>query len=234
MRKLTLPLALLVVGAIQGCATGPQFFGHKDPTSCHEPGSDEWWAEKALRPPGQRQKCKKGKIWPASPRSTEPEQQFSHIYHAEHYWPLPYVCRDRAAVREMVEMQTNLGWQEETTLYDRHFDRSTNQLTRAGELHLERIVYVLPPERSAVYVQSTHDDGLDAVRMDIVHAALASISHGNCDVPVTLRQCQEISRAASEVQAINSMYNASTPSPRLSSAGGGGADGSSGSGSSTP
>lgn len=234
MRKLTLPLALLAVGAIQGCATGPQFFGHTDKTSCHEPGSDEWWAEKALLPPGERAHCKKGKIWPASPRSSEPKQQFSHIYYSQHYWPLPYVCQDRAAVHDMIGFQVNLGWQEETTLYDRHFDPSTNQLTRAGEIHLERIVFVIPPEHRAVYVQSTHDDGMDAIRMEMVHSKLASLTRGNMDVAVTLRDCEEISRAASEVQAINSMYIGSIPAPRISSAGSSGGASSGGAAESTP
>ena len=219
MRKLTFPLALMIAGAIQGCATGPSFFGHTDKTSCFEPGSDEWWAEKALLPPGERQKCKKGKVWPARPRSTEPRQQFSHTYHSEHYWPLPYVCQDRAAVRDVMDMQVSLGWQEETTIYDRHFDTVSNSLTRAGELHLERIVHFVPPERCAVYVQSTHDAGMDAVRMEIVQAAVASISNGRNDIPISIRQCQQHSRAASEVESINTMYNTSIPSPRLSSAG---------------
>ena len=232
MRKFSLPLALLAVGAIQGCATGPQFFGHTDKTSCHEPGSDEWWAEKALLPPGERAHCKKGKIWPASPRSSEPKQQFSHVYYSEHYWPLPYVCQDRQAVRDMIGFQTSLGWQEETTLYDRHFDPITNQLTRAGEMHLERIVYVIPPEHRAVYVQSTHDEGLDSIRLEFVHAATATLSRGNFEVPISLRECQELSRAASEVQSINSMYNGSIPSPRISSAGAAG--GGSAAGGSTP
>ena len=222
MRKLAFPLSLLIAGAIQGCATGPHLFERTDKTSCYEPGSDEWWAEKALLPPGQRQQCKKGKIWPASPRSTLPPQQFSHVYHSEHYWPLPYVCQDRQSVRDMMDMQVSLGWQEETTIYNRHFDLNTNTLTRAGELHLERIVYVVPPERRAVYVQATHDAGMDAARMEIVNAAVASISNGHIDVPITLRECQEFGRAASEVQAINSTYNSSIPSPRLSSAGGSG------------
>jgi len=231
MRKLAYPLALLIAGAIQGCATGPSFFGHTDPTSCYEPGSDEWWAEKALLPPGERQKCKKGKIWPARPRSTEPRQQFSHIYHSEHYWPLPYVCQDRAAVRDVMDMQVSRGWQEETTVYDRHFDMGTNSLTRAGELHIERIVFIVPVERRCVYVQSTHNSGLDAVRMEIVQAAVDSLSDGRNDVPVSIRECQEHSRAASEVHAINTMYNTSTPSPRLSSAG---AAGGAATGSATP
>jgi hypothetical protein len=231
MRKLAYPLALLIAGAIQGCAAGPSFFGHTDTTSCFEPGSDEWWAEKALLPPGERQKCKKGKIWPARPRSTEPRQQFSHTYYSEHYWPLPYVCQDRAAVRDVMDMQVSLGWQQETTVYDRHFDMASGSLTRAGELHLERIVYVVPPERRSVYVQSTHDAGLDAARMEIVQAAVDSISNGSTDVPVSLRECQELSRAASEVQAINAMYNTSIPSPRLASAG---ATGGAATGSATP
>ena len=218
MRKRTLPLALLIAGAIQGCATGPQFFGHSDPNSCYEPGSDEWWAEKAQRLPGERQRYKKGKIWPARPRSPEPEQQFKHIYHSEHYWPLPYVCQDRAAVYAMIDMQTALGWQEETTLYDRHFDPQTNLLTRTGELLLKRIIHVVPPERRAVYVQSTYDTGMDSARMEIVSAAVASMCSEN-SVPISLRECQELSRAASEVQAINAMYNSSIPSPRISSAG---------------
>jgi hypothetical protein len=227
MRKLTLPFALVIAGAIQGCATGPQFFGHSDPNSCYEPGSDEWWAEKAQRLPGEQQRCKKGKIWPARPRSPEPEQQFKHIYHSEHYWPLPYVCQDRAAVYSMIDMQTALGWQEETTLYDRHFDPQTNLLTRAGELHLERILHIVPPERRAVHVQSTYDPGLDSARMEIVSAAAASMCNGNT-VPISLRECQELSRAASEVQAINTMYNSSIPSPRISSAGSSGSAAASG------
>ena len=209
----------MIAGAIQGCATGPSFFGHTDKTSCFEPGSDEWWAEKALLPPGERQKCKKGKVWPARPRSTEPRQQFSHTYYSEHYWPLPYVCQDRAAVRDVMDMQVTLGWQEETTVYDRHFDAASNALTRAGELHLERIVHFIPQERRAVYIQSTHDAGMDAVRLEIVNAAVASISNGQSDVPVSIRECQEHSRAASEVEAINTIYNTSVPSPRLAAGG---------------
>jgi len=228
MRKSAFPLALMLAGAIQGCATGPHLFERADKTSCHEPGSDEWWAEKAELPPGQRQTYKKGKIWPASPRSTLPPQQFSHVYHSQHYWPLPYACQDRQAVRDMMEMQVSLGWQEETTIYNRHFDPQTNSLTRAGASHLERIVYVVPQERRAVYVQSTHDAGMDAARMEIVNAAVASICNGNIDVPVTLRECQELSLAASELQQLNSMYNGSMPSPRLSPAGGSGCTASSG------
>lgn len=229
MRKLTLPFALLVAGAIQGCSAGPQFFGHTDPNSCHEPGSDAWWAEKAALPPGVRQQCKKGKVWPARPRSTQEPQQFSHTYYSEHYWPLPYVCQDRESVRILMETQTALGWQEETTLYDRHFDPMTQQLTRAGELHLQYILHVVPLERRAVYIQSTYDVELDSLRTESVNNVLARMSQGAGDISIAIRDCQQVGRPAAEVQQINTMYNSSIPSPRLRSAsasggsGGGGA-----------
>jgi hypothetical protein len=229
MRKLTLPLTLLVAGALQGCSAGPQFFGHKDPNSCHEPGSDAWWAEKAALPPGVRQQCKKGKVWPARPRSNQEPQQFSHTYYAEHYWPLPYVCQDRESVRVLMETQTSLGWQEETTLYERHFDPITQQLTRAGELHLEYILHVVPPERRAVYIQSTYDVALDGMRSESVNNVMNRIHHGAGDIAVTVRDCQQIGRPAAEVQQINTMYNSTMPSPRLGSASSGGASGGSGS-----
>lgn len=224
MKKLAIPFMLLVVGSIQGCVTGPHFFGHTDTTSCYEPGSDEWWAEKAALPPGVRQTYKKGKVWPARPRTNLPPQQFSHTYYSEHYWPLPYVCQDRESVRAFMETQTSLGWQEETTIYDRHFD-NTQQLTRAGELHLEYILHVVPPERRAVYIQSTYDPALDGMRTESVNNAMVRMSHGVGDVMITLRDCQQVGRPAAEVQEINTLYNSSTPSPRLGSASGGSSSG---------
>lgn len=224
MKKLGLmQFAILLIACCNGCSTGPTIFERHDKYSCHPPGSDAWWAEKATLPPGQRQKYHKGKIWPMQPRSTEEPQQFSHTFHAEHYWPLPYVCQDRRAVRNAIEQQTSLGWQEETTLYHRHFDPVSNQLTKAGSRHLDHILHVVPVERRSVFIQSTYDDAADSVRTEHVNTAIALASHGVVSVPVELRDCQQIGRPASEVQAINTIYNASTPAPRLSGDGGGAA-----------
>lgn len=220
MRKMTLPFALLLAGALQGCSTGPQFFGHRDQTSRHEPGSDAWWAEKAALPPGVRQECKKGKVWPARPRSTQEPQQFVHTYYSEHYWPLPYTCQDAQAVWANVDHQTALGWQEETTIYDRHFDPMTQQLTKAGELHLSYILHVVPQERRAVFIQSTYDPALDALRTESVNTVTSKMNYNN-SVTVTVRDCQEIGRPAAEVQMINQMYRDTTPTPRLGDAGSG-------------
>ena len=117
-------LALGLMTLVTGCMTGA-LHRKTDAYSSAEPGSSQWWAEKAALPPGVRSNCKKGKVWPARPRSTGDKQQFSHTFHSAHYWPLPYVCQDREYVHNVMELQMNEGWQQETTLY-----AATSILTR--------------------------------------------------------------------------------------------------------
>ena len=223
-------VTLILTSSSTGCMTGPTIFERHDQYSNLEPGSDAWWAEKAMLPPGVRQKCKKGKVWPPVPRSTQEPQQFSHTYHSEHYWPLPYVCQDRAAVAIGFEQQTALGWQEQTTLYEQHFDTATHKLNKAGRLHLEYILHVAPEGRRTVYVQSTYRPELDNMRMESVHQEISMFGQEDQVVPVTLRKCQQYGRPAAEVGQINQRYIYSMHAPRLGggaggAAGGGGAGG---------
>ncbi len=239
MRKIgLLQFGLLLLVTCSGCMTGPTLFERDDPRSRHEPGSDGWWAEKAALPPGVRQKYKKGKIWPVSPRSTQEPQQFSHTYHSAHYWPLPYVCQDRQYFHATMEQQVSLGWREETTLYDRHFESNSQQLNRAGQLHLDYLLHVIPPERRAVFIQSTYDSAMDVMRTEAVHAAIAQSSAADAGINVEVRDCQQLSRPAAEVERINTRYMSTFPAPRLGSvssgSGGGGGGQQSGAASSAP
>ncbi|MFM7055623.1 MAG: hypothetical protein ACKO2P_01740 [Planctomycetota bacterium] len=213
-RYLTAGLMISTLAA-SGCSTG--FLGsHHDERSRYTPGSDEWWAEQGELPPGVRRKWHKGKIWPAKQRSDAPPQQFSHTYYSQHYWPLPYTCQDREAVWRVMDVQTGLGWQEETTLYNRHFDSQTNALTRAGELHLEYILRDVPQERRAVWVQSTFSAEADQTRMESVQAAIAQRVPDFGGIPLAVRECREVGRPAAEVEMISSLYRSSMPAPRLS------------------
>lgn len=203
-----------------GCSTG--FLGSDhDERSRYAPGSEGWWAEQGEHPPGVRRKWYKGKIWPAKPRSDAPPQQFSHTFYSQHYWPLPYTCQDREAVWRVMDVQTGLGWQEETTLYNRHFD-DANTLTKAGELHLEYILRDVPLERRAVWVQSTFSTESDQKRMESAREAIARRSTGNREIPLAVRECREIGRPAAEVEVISSLYRSSMPTPRLGSSSGSG------------
>jgi hypothetical protein len=211
--------------AASGCSTG-LLGSHHDERSRYAPGSQGWWAEQGELPPGVRRKWYKGKIWPAKQRSDAPPQQFSHTYYSQHYWPLPYTCQDREAVWGVMNMQTALGWQEETTLYNRHFDEKTHILTRAGELQLEYILRDVPQERRAVWVQSTFSGEADRTRMESVQAAIAQRVRDSDEIPLAVRECREVGRPAAEVEVISSLYRSSMPTPRLSRGmGGGGAPG---------
>ncbi|MEZ6125496.1 MAG: hypothetical protein R3C49_20300 [Planctomycetaceae bacterium] len=215
-------IALLFAITSAGCATGPLGCLCQDKTSCQEPGSCEWWAEKALAPPGVRNRCYKGKNWPVRPRPSGPPQQFTHTYHSAHYWPLPYVCQDRDYVRDIVEVQRSNGWQQATTLFERHFE-DDQSLSTPGRLHLIDIMEVTPDAYRTVYIQSTYDPEIDNVRMASVQQAVLEMTGGAETIPVVLRQARDYKRPASEIKAINDMYIQSVPTPRLSGSGGGGA-----------
>ena len=166
-------------------------------------------------------------MWPVRPRPTGERQQFTHTYHSATYWPLPYVCQDREYVRNIVEIQRTNGWQQETTMYNRHFD-DTQMLTVPGELHLADILEVTPDQYRTVYIQSTYDAEIDNARVANVEQAINDKSWGMGSVAVVIRKGRDYSRPASEVKTINDLYNASVPTPRLATAGGGGGGGAAG------
>lgn len=215
---------LVLTGLLSGCMTSG-LFQRDDPTSRHRPGSDAWWAEKAELPPGVRQSRWKGKMWPVAPRSTAPKQQLTHVYHSQHYWPHPYAAQDSLAVHRMIDTQTALGWQDQTTLYDRHFDQNTQSLNTAGRLQLEYILFTVPPQRRSVYVQATHSSDGDEIRRASVAEAAAQLSPGQNPADITIRSCEEFGRPAAEVASIAQQYLQSTPVPRISSGSGGGFSG---------
>ena len=222
MRTQTVKItALLALIPLCGCSTGPILFGNNECHSGAEPGSAQWWAERAQAPPGARNVCHKGKMWPVRPRPTGEKQQFTHAYHSQHYWPLPYVCQDRAYVKNINDIQVGNGWKQETTLYDRHFAED-DLLNVPGKLHLIDILEVTPSKYRTVYVQSTYDTNVDNIRLSNVQAAISELTNGTETVSVLTRRGRDYSRPASEVQAINDLYNSSLPQPRISGSGGGG------------
>ncbi|QDU79911.1 hypothetical protein Pla110_16310 [Polystyrenella longa] len=180
-------------------------------------GSDEWWAMQAEAPVGSRQVYKKGKMWPPYPRPTGPKQQFSHKYHAAHYWPYPYVCQDRAYVRNVMALQEDKGWQRLTTLFDYHFDEYTNELTHSGREQLIWILEEAPPKRrNQIYVQKIVGDGTNAARVETVRNALIELvgveSSGIC---IELKSGRNYGRPALEIDTIRKAEIESMPEPRI-------------------
>ena len=224
-------VAIVATAPLSGCMTGPHIlrFSDRDPYSFHEPGSQAWWAEKAALPPGVRQTCYKGKVWPTRPRPNCDRQQYSHTFHSAHYWPYPYVCQDRSLVTGLWNDQVANGWIEETTLFEYHFDPDTDRLTRPGRNHLQWIMEIVPESRRIVFVRASVDAVRDQVRQENVRTAATELV-GAAGIPaIVLRTAQPPGRPAREVQVIRTKDVLSIPVPRLSgaagaaSAGGGGA-----------
>ncbi len=177
--------------------------------------SEEWYALKATEPVGARQRCYKGKVWPPRPRPVGPQQQFSHRYHAAHYWPWPYNCQGRAYVRNVVSNQVANGWTTETTLYDYHFEEDTQELTHAGRSHLAWILREIPPQRRVAFVQTVLDPSVNEVRMQNVQlAAHEMVGEEHCP-PIVPRVTSPVGTPAEYTDAIQRAIRDSIPEPRI-------------------
>lgn len=165
-------------------------------------GSEEWYAMHADDPVGERQVYRFGKMWPMRPRPTGPKQLAVHKYHTQKYWPYPYVCGDRAAVRGVWQSQVENGWQMATTLYEYHFDRETNTLNGAGQNQLLWIMQSAPAEQRQLYVQSLNDPAANQMRVASVQLAATNLAGADAVPPVALRVTHAAGRPAEEVNWI--------------------------------
>jgi len=188
----------------------------------------DWYARRALDPVGSRQRYVKGKMWPPYPRPEGLSMLPSHRYHTSHYWPYPYVCQDRASVREFFAAQENAGWVNQTTLYEYHFDDDTQLLNRSGVLHLKWILRSAPTQRRAIYVQAADSAQASELRMTSVRGITEEMVGFNNIPPVIPRVTAPIGRSALEIDNIQRGDMSSQPVPRISpavSSGGGGGGG---------
>lgn len=226
-------LALAVGSAVRGASAQDSLEDRLYPAETKpRRWTDAWYDHEAQSPVGGRQKKHKGKLWPPYPRPTGPEQQFSHKFHAAHYWPFPYVCDDRMYVRELSARQVDGGWMTATTLYDYHFDPETHEVNSAGRLHLKWILEGAPISRRMIHVQSTLAADSSEARMASVRQELVYMMGPETAPPVMLRITSAYGRPASEIDLIRRAELGSIPAPRIqyTPAGGSGSSGSGGGG----
>lgn len=191
---------------VRGCQDVPRR-GHRY--------SKEWFCNEAQRPVGARQKLVGGKLYPPQPRPVGEQQTFGHMYHANHYWPWPYVCKDRAYVRDLTALQVNAGWTSETTLYDYHFDPETNLLNHSGQEHLRWILTSAPIEHRVIHVQKTWQPAVTDGRMVNVRNATVQLVGGEEIPPIVARLTAPLGRPAEEVDLIRQRELATMPDPRI-------------------
>jgi hypothetical protein len=170
---------------------------------------------KSAEPIGARQKYKYGKYWPPFGRPVGEPQAASHIYHASHYWPYPYIAQDRQYVKNLSQLQVSAGWVKETTLYGYHFDAQTNELNRSGKLHLQWIVENAPERHRFAFVQSGFSKKVSESRTASVRkVSIALVGEENIP-PIVLRVTSPTGRPALEVDSIRRTELETLPVPRI-------------------
>ncbi len=157
---------------------------------------------RANDPIGERQVYKYGRFWPPRPRPTGPNQLWIHKFHTVKYWPQPYQCDDRAAVRGVWQTQIDNGWQTASTFYDYHFNADTQRLNSAGEQHLQWLLQTAPAEQRQLFVQSVNNPGVNQSRVASVQQAATNLTGVDSVAPVALRVTHSAGRPAEEVEWI--------------------------------
>jgi hypothetical protein len=80
-------------------------------------------------------------------------------------WPYPYMCPDRAAVRQPFEMMVCAGWRRQNLLGSHHFDPESNKLNTSGQLQVQWIMTQAPQTHRQIYVERSLNPAATAERL---------------------------------------------------------------------
>lgn len=168
--------------------------------------------------PGATQKERKGLLWPPFSRPTGKEAPLARQYHYNKYWPYPHTCEDRNAVRSAMAQQRHEGWISETTLYDLHFDPSTQQLNSSGIAHLKWILYETPHQFRTIHVAGVAASEINQIRLtQVQQSASELLGNGPEGIPpIQLRKFARPSLTpAQDIDMLRRSWVSGMPSPRL-------------------
>jgi hypothetical protein len=136
-------------------------------------------------------------------------------YHANKIWPWPYICPDRAAVREPFALMVDNGWRRQNLLGPHHFDPLSGQLTTAGELKVHWIMTQAPLDRRQIFVERSLDSAVTAGRVDAAREYAARVASDGRTPMVSDTNLVSEGRPASTVDAVYTRFNESMQPPVL-------------------
>jgi hypothetical protein len=136
-------------------------------------------------------------------------------YRRNEAWPWPYICPDRASVREPFALMVENGWRRQNLLGPHHFDASTGKLTTAGELKVHWIMTQAPPERRMIFVERSLDSGVTASRIELARDYAARVAADGRTPQVGDTHLVSEGRPAGTVDAIYTRFNESMQPPVL-------------------
>jgi hypothetical protein len=136
-------------------------------------------------------------------------------YCANDQWPWPYLCPDRAAVREPFAMMVDNGWRRQNLLGPHHFDATKGTLTTAGELKVHWIMTQAPPERRSIFVERSLDASVTAERVEAARDYAARVAADGRTPQVGDTHLVSEGRPAAAVDAVYTRFNESMKPPVL-------------------
>jgi hypothetical protein len=136
-------------------------------------------------------------------------------YHRNEAWPFPFICPDRAAVREPFRLMVDNGWRRQNLLGQHHFNSETNRLTTAGELRVHWIMTQAPPERRSVFVERAASPEVTAQRLAVARDYAAQVSIDGQEPQTFESHLVSEGRPASIVDATNVRFYESMRPPVL-------------------
>jgi hypothetical protein len=158
-------------------------------------------------------------VLPAATASAgEHLDRFFLDYERMNCWPEPFQSADRAATRSYFALSKEKGWRLENTITDFHFDATTHELNRAGELKIKTIVTEMPANRRVLFVLRNEDGEKTMVRLDSVQRAAARFAPQGALPPVMFTDVAPRGWPADYIDAFGRRYQATIPDPRLPAA----------------
>ncbi len=136
-------------------------------------------------------------------------------YHRNKVWPYPYICPDRAAVREPFEIMVRNGWRRQNLMGGYLFNPVTNQLTTAGELQIRWIMTQAPPAYRQVFVERSLDPEVTASRIAAAREFASRVSLDGQVPEVFESSLMAEGRPAAIVDATNVKFMENMPIPVL-------------------
>jgi hypothetical protein len=136
-------------------------------------------------------------------------------YHRNKNWPYPYMCPDRAAVREPFEAMIRNGWRRQNLLGPHFFNPHTNQLTLAGELHVRWIMTQAPPQWRQVFVERSIDPSITSDRIAATRDYASRVSLDGEMPEVFETSMMAEGRSAEVLNVISNKYLEAIPAPVL-------------------
>ncbi|MBM4005008.1 MAG: hypothetical protein FJ295_17255 [Planctomycetes bacterium] len=143
-------------------------------------------------------------------------------------WPEPFRSQDREALRAPFAIMKDNGWRFETTVPDSLFHTETQDLNKAGEIKVRRILTYAPPHRRTLYVLRGSNDRITSLRVESVKQFVAQLNLRGANPEVLVTDIDPTNTSGEYFDQIDKKARGSITDPRLPSAAGAGGGGGTG------